>query len=238
MSTRLGRIAHVLAGGTVVVTALMAAVPAAAAGDASPSPEVSAPEASVTAPTPSDPPPESPSMPASPTPADATPSGEEGPAEEQGTGGGGVDRTARRAQTSGVDVVDDAFDPRQITVDAGAEVTWSNSGQNPHTVTADDGSFGSGTLQNGDTFSTTLQAPGSYPYYCELHGGPGGSGMSGVVVVRASGTGGGWTTTTGGAGDLPPTGRDLTMTVVAALVLVTAGVASLLLGRRAGGRAR
>jgi LPXTG-motif cell wall-anchored protein len=134
--------------------------------------------------------------------------------------------------------VDDAFTPAQITVDAGTGITWSNSGSNPHTVTTDDGSFGSGTLQPGDTFSSTFNTPGTFAYYCEFHGGPGGTGMSGVVTVRstagtdAGGTDGGDDAFTDGAVDLPATGRDLTAAVVVALVLTTAGVGSLLLSRR------
>ena len=30
-----------------------------------------------------------------------------------------------------------------------------------------------------------FDAPGEYRYYCEMHGGPGGQGMSGTIVVEA-----------------------------------------------------
>ena len=50
-------------------------------------------------------------------------------------------------------------------------------------VTADDGSFDSGLFGQGETFSHTFSTPGTYPYYCIPHGGPGGAGMAGVVVV-------------------------------------------------------
>ncbi len=53
----------------------------------------------------------------------------------------------------------------------------------PHTVTADDGSFDSGTLNGGQSFSYTFEQPGEYPYYCALHGAPGGVGMAGTVTV-------------------------------------------------------
>jgi len=75
------------------------------------------------------------------------------------------------------------FEPAQITVAPGTTVVWTNTGGTPHTVTADDNSFDSGTLSDGDTFSWTFDEPGEYPYYCRFHGGPGGSGMSGVVIV-------------------------------------------------------
>lgn len=38
-------------------------------------------------------------------------------------------------------------------------------------------------MQDGQTFSRTFEQPGVVPYYCKVHGGTGGSGMSGVVKV-------------------------------------------------------
>jgi len=63
-------------------------------------------------------------------------------------------------------------------------VVWSHEGQKPHTVTADDDSFKSDLLKNGATFEHTFGQPGIYLYYCELHGGPAGEGMAGVVQVQ------------------------------------------------------
>lgn len=80
-------------------------------------------------------------------------------------------------------VVDSDFRVDVISVPVGTTVTWVYSGSLPHTVTADDGSFNSGTLGSGDAFSFTFEEPGSYPYYCRFHGGQGGSGMSGIVNV-------------------------------------------------------
>jgi len=68
-----------------------------------------------------------------------------------------------------VEMRDFAFSPRTITVFAGTTVRWVNQGQVPYTVTADDGSFDSGQVGPGGTFSR----PGRYPYYCQLHGGRG-----------------------------------------------------------------
>jgi plastocyanin len=38
-------------------------------------------------------------------------------------------------------------------------------------------------LSVGQLFSFTFDEPGTYPYYCDNHGGPGGEGMSGVIIV-------------------------------------------------------
>lgn len=87
------------------------------------------------------------------------------------------------------------FVPRQVTVGAGETVVWTHrDGSLPHTVTADDRSFdshpacsaatGVGCMRQGDTYRHVFGRPGKFPYYCKVHGGPGGQGMSGVVIVR------------------------------------------------------
>jgi plastocyanin len=82
-----------------------------------------------------------------------------------------------------VTVVDGAFREREISVPVGTTVVWTVSASLPHTITADDGSFRSGTLQRGSNFRFTFTTPGTFPYHCEFHGGMGGSGMAGVVTV-------------------------------------------------------
>ncbi|HZM73929.1 MAG TPA: PLDc N-terminal domain-containing protein [Candidatus Polarisedimenticolia bacterium] len=79
--------------------------------------------------------------------------------------------------------LDDFFDPQVLRVAVGTEVEFESRGQNPHTVTADDGSFDSGTLVHGDEFSHRFDRPGVYAFTCILHGKAGGIGMTGVVVV-------------------------------------------------------
>lgn len=75
------------------------------------------------------------------------------------------------------------FEPGDVTIPVGTTVRWTNMGSGSHTVTADDGSFASDTLSNGGTFEFTFNNPGTYLYYCEFHGGPGGEGMSAVITV-------------------------------------------------------
>lgn len=82
-----------------------------------------------------------------------------------------------------VEVVDSAFEPAELSVAAGTTVVWSHEGSAPHTVTADDGAFDSGTLNGGDTFEFTFEEPGEYPYYCTFHGAEGGEGMAGTIIV-------------------------------------------------------
>jgi plastocyanin len=80
-------------------------------------------------------------------------------------------------------ISDDAFAPKALSVPLGATVVWNRSGTHPHTVTADDNSFDSGILRAGQGFEHTFTQPGTFAYYCDVHGGPGGVGMSGSVTV-------------------------------------------------------
>ena len=91
--------------------------------------------------------------------------------------------TAAETATKVVRNLDDYFDPQFLRIAPGTTVEFANDGRNPHTVTADDGSYDSGILQNGDEFSHTYTTPGIYPYNCKLHGAPGGIGMSGIIAV-------------------------------------------------------
>ena len=76
------------------------------------------------------------------------------------------------------------FAPQTLTVKVGTTVTWTNNDSTPHNVIADNGEFSSNTLQQNDTFSFTFTKAGTYAYYCSFHGGSGGNGMAGVVVVE------------------------------------------------------
>lgn len=81
-------------------------------------------------------------------------------------------------------IADDTFTPKSMSVPLGATVVWNRSGTHPHTVTADNGSFDSGVLRAGQGFEHTFTQPGSFAYYCDVHGGPGGTGMSGTISVQ------------------------------------------------------
>jgi plastocyanin len=78
---------------------------------------------------------------------------------------------------------DNKFNPAQLTVQAGSTIIWINRDPSFHTVHSDTGLFQSGLLSVGAVFSYTFDQPGTYPYYCDNRGGPGGEGMSGVITV-------------------------------------------------------
>ncbi len=77
------------------------------------------------------------------------------------------------------------FSPNNLTIQAGDTVKWINSSQGFHNVVADDGSFSSGSPSTDLwTFIKVFTQPGINPYYCAVHGGQGGQGMSGVITVE------------------------------------------------------
>lgn len=71
------------------------------------------------------------------------------------------------------------FLPARVEVAAGTTVTWTNNDPLAHTVTADDGTWDSGPIDPGKTFSRTFAQPGEYTVHCTPH-----PFMKAVIVVR------------------------------------------------------
>ena len=84
-----------------------------------------------------------------------------------------------------VNIGDNFFDPPQAAVEPGSTITWTNKGDEPHTVTADDGSFDSGRLNPGDSYTVAFDGQGTVTYHCEIH-----PEMRGSVTVGGGGGGG------------------------------------------------
>jgi amicyanin len=76
---------------------------------------------------------------------------------------------APATDTASVAISQMQFRTPTVTIKTGGTVTWTNNEAVPHTVTADDGSFGSAQLGAGATFSHTFDEAGTYSYYCQLH---------------------------------------------------------------------
>lgn len=86
-----------------------------------------------------------------------------------------------------VSIVDFSFAPRTTTIHVGDTITWTNTGKQPHSATANDHSFDTGVLQTGKSASHTFTTAGTFTYFCIVH-----PYMKGTVVVLAATT----TTTT------------------------------------------
>jgi plastocyanin len=74
-------------------------------------------------------------------------------------------------QTASVSIVNMAYDPATLHIQAGATVTWTNNDNMEHTVTADDSSFYSPTIAIGGKYTHTFSNGGTYPYHCVIHPG-------------------------------------------------------------------
>lgn len=68
-----------------------------------------------------------------------------------------------------VDIVEFTYQPDPVVVAVGGKVTWQNQDTAPHTATADDGSFDTGTIEKGKIGSETFKEAGTFTYFCEIH---------------------------------------------------------------------
>ncbi len=68
-----------------------------------------------------------------------------------------------------VDIVEFTYQPDPVVVQAGGKVIWQNQDAAPHTATADDGSFDTGTIEKGKIGSETFKEAGTFTYFCEIH---------------------------------------------------------------------
>ncbi len=89
--------------------------------------------------------------------------------------------------TVAIAVQDFQFAPKVGAANVGDTVTWTNTGATAHTVSASDGSWDSGNLAPGASFSHTFTAAGTVNYYCKIHGSANGAGMAASIVIAAAG---------------------------------------------------
>lgn len=73
------------------------------------------------------------------------------------------------AKAEKVQIVEFSYEPDPVVVQAGGKVIWQNEDTAPHTATADDGSFDTGTIEKGKLGSATFKEPGTFTYFCEIH---------------------------------------------------------------------
>lgn len=114
--------------------------------------------------------------------------------EEEGRSEGGAQPSPGNAETNApapsgdavrsakVSIVEFVYDPDPVTIEEGGKVIWVNRDAAPHTATADDGSFDTGTIEQDKLKSESFKQPGTYTYFCEIH-----PDMHGTVEVVESG---------------------------------------------------
>lgn len=102
-------------------------------------------------------------------------------------------RACRRPLTPGaavsVSAIDNLFRPEVVKVRAGTKLTFSNDGRNDHNVLparlpegAKPFRAEAARFKPGDVYEVTLDRPGTYRYYCSIHGTMR-RGMIGAVIV-------------------------------------------------------
>jgi plastocyanin len=81
-----------------------------------------------------------------------------------------------------VDIAGFAFTPKDVTIEAGDTITWTNNDQVVHTATSTSGAaaFDSGDLSNGESYMHVFSQTGVTNYRCEKHP----SIMTGTVTVQ------------------------------------------------------
>jgi LPXTG-motif cell wall-anchored protein len=160
------------------------------------------------------------------------------------------------------------FSPGNVTVHDGDSATWTNMSAAPHTVTpcspavcagnsagtGTDASFTSANVAPGATFTHTFHGPGTYLYYCQIHGY---AVMHGTITVlaaqqpapapapnpqttahpttgiaSATPTAGATPTATTSPRALAHTGANTALWMIAAGILVAIGAATVLATRR------
>lgn len=87
-------------------------------------------------------------------------------------------QTAPVAQNA-VTIQNMAFSPATMTIKVGDSITWTNQDLVNHTATADDNSFDTGTLSNGQSKTITFAKAGTYKYHCTIH-----PKMLGTIIVQ------------------------------------------------------
>ncbi len=78
-----------------------------------------------------------------------------------------------------------AFLPQSLTIKVGTLVRWINIDSVSHAIAsgapnAPTGQFNSGTLNQGQTHQFIFWNPGTYPYFCRIHG----AAMTGTIIVQ------------------------------------------------------
>ena len=73
------------------------------------------------------------------------------------------------AATVNATIADFSFSPQSIQAKVGDVVAWKNTGALPHSVTMDNGSCDTDTINAGSTAMLVFSVAGTYKYHCKIH---------------------------------------------------------------------
>lgn len=90
-------------------------------------------------------------------------------------------RLAAAPAINSVEIAKFAFAPKELTVEPGTRVRWTNHDETPHTVTSQAAKkvFASPGMDIGDHFEFVFAEEGDFAYFCTVH-----PMMTGVIHVR------------------------------------------------------
>jgi len=103
------------------------------------------------------------------TEVETTPPASEESSDEAGSTESEAAPSGEAAKSEKVDIVEFTYQPDPVVVQTGGKVIWQNQDAAPHTATADDGSFDTGTIEKGKIGSETFKDAGTFTYFCEIH---------------------------------------------------------------------
>jgi plastocyanin len=107
------------------------------------------------------------------TPTETSPGQESGSAESKAPEGEAPESEAtpggEASRSEKVEIVEFTYQPDPVVVRAGGKVVWQNADTAPHTATADDDSWDTGTIEQGKIGSETFKEAGTFTYFCEIH---------------------------------------------------------------------
>jgi plastocyanin len=92
----------------------------------------------------------------------------------------GATTPAQTSTEQKINIKDFNFVPNIAEVPKGTTVTWTNEDNAPHTITSVSGSFDSGSIDPGKTYSYKFDQAGTFEYSCTIHP----SIPHGKVIVR------------------------------------------------------
>src|SRR5512140_154840 len=96
----------------------------------------------------------------------------------------GAGAPSASAATRVVQLVNFAFQPSVLTINAGDTVLWTNTTITSHNVVSSNSTWAASPFfTSPGTFSVTLANPGTYGYYCQPHQA---FGMTGVITVQSA----------------------------------------------------
>ncbi|HET9162759.1 MAG TPA: cupredoxin domain-containing protein [Solirubrobacterales bacterium] len=109
--------------------------------------------------------------------------------EQEGEAGSSTEAGANAPAPSGdavrsakVEISSSGYEPDPVTIEEGGKVIWINTDSEPHSATAEDGSFDTGPLAEGKLKSETFKQPGTYRYSSTV-----GPQMQGTIEVVPAG---------------------------------------------------